>query len=333
VKLAGEIATGGDPVADKARRKLEGTTLRQAFSDYKARRSLKPQTLFDIDRCMNECFSDWLDKPLAAITGDMAVKRHREHGRDRSEARANLAMRVLRAVINFAGEQYRDAQGRSLVPENPVKRLSATRAWFRVERRSTVIKPHELQAWFSGVMALESEVMRDYLQLVLLTGLRRSEAAKLKWADVDLTAKTLTVRGTKNGKDHCLPLSDYLSDLLARRKAAAASGYVFPGDGKGGYVPDPQKAIAKVTGATGVKFACHDLRRTFATVGESLDIPAYALKRLLNHADGADVTAGYIIVTPERLRTPMQKITDFVLRAAGIKPTAEIVELPKRGSA
>jgi len=56
-----------------------------------------------------------------------------------------------------------------------------------------------------------------------------------------------------------------------------------------------------------------------------LDIPAYALKRLLNHANGADVTAGYIVANVERLREPMQKITDFVLKAAGLKDSAEII--------
>ena len=74
-----------------------------------------------------------------------------------------------------------------------------------------------------------------------------------------------------------------------------------------------------------VAFTVHDLRRTFITIAESLDIPAYALKRLLNHATGADVTAGYIVASTERLREPMQKITDYVLKAAGLKKSAEVI--------
>ena len=38
----------------------------------------------------------------------------------------------------------------------------------------------------------------------------------------------------------------------------------------------------------------HDLRRTFITAAESLDISAYAVKRLVNHKMSWDVTAGYI---------------------------------------
>jgi len=76
---------------------------------------------------------------------------------------------------------------------------------------------------------------------------------------------------------------------------------------------EPRKQMARVIQESGVHFTIHDLRRTFITVAESLDISAYALKRLLNHKMSNDVTAGYIIKDAERLRAPMQKITDYFL--------------------
>lgn len=69
----------------------------------------------------------------------------------------------------------------------------------------------------------------------------------------------------------------------------------------------------KVTEASGVAFTIHDLRRTYITIAESLDISAYALKRLVNHKMSNDVTAGYIISDVERLRDPMQRITSQLL--------------------
>jgi integrase len=96
---------------------------------------------------------------------------------------------------------------------------------------------------------------------------------------------------------------------------------VFPGDGSSGHLITAKKSKKKVVDASGVSFSFHDLRRTFETVAESLDISAYAVKRLLNHADGSDVTAGYIVASVERLREPMQKITDFLLRAMKVEPT------------
>lgn len=74
----------------------------------------------------------------------------------------------------------------------------------------------------------------------------------------------------------------------------------------------------------------HDLRRTFITIAESIDIPAYTLKALVNHHVGTDVTQGYLQINVERLRAPMQQITDFILKAAGVQATAPLVEIPTR---
>jgi len=38
--------------------------------------------------------------------------------------------------------------------------------------------------------------------------------------------------------------------------------------------------MAKVIETTGIQFTVHDLRRTFITIAESLDIAAYALNLL-----------------------------------------------------
>lgn len=83
--------------------------------------------------------------------------------------------------------------------------------------------------------------------------------------------------------------------------------------------------IARVVHLSGVAFTLHDLRRTFSTIAESLDLSHYALKRLLNHRMTGDVTAGYIGKNVERLRDPMQRITDYILNAAGIRSGAKVL--------
>lgn len=325
MKILGQIASGIDPVAKAQEAKLKTVTLNQVYQDYLiARKDLKPKTLYDYRRVVDVTFASWKSKPLLSISKDMVEKKHSSLGQDNGEAYANLCMRVLRALFNFAAGKYEDSQGKTLVTENPVKRLSQTRAWYRVERRQTVIKSHDLATWYHGVMALE-ETPRDYLLLILFTGLRRNEAATLTWSAVDLKAKTLTITETKNGESHTLPLSDYLLRLLVARKQKASTVWVFPADSASGHLVDIRKQMAKV----GVAFTVHDLRRTFITTAESLDIPAYALKRLVNHKMTRDVTAGYIITDTERLREPMQKITDFILRSAGVKPSAAVIPLYK----
>ena len=146
-----------------------------------------------------------------------------------------------------------------------------------------------------------------------LTGLRRGEASSLRWSDIDFNDKTFTIHKTKNGDPLTLPLGEYtLSMLEDRRRRYGNYDYIFPGPGKFGYLAEPKKGIYKVIQNTGIQFTCHDLRRTFITIAESLEISSYALKRLVNHRVH-DVTAGYIIFNVERLRAPVTRIEEFIL--------------------
>ena len=41
-----------------------------------------------------------------------------------------------------------------------------------------------------------------------------------------------------------------------------------------------------------------------------------------------DVTGGYIIVDVERLRKPMQLVTDYILKCMEVIETAEVITIP-----
>ena len=83
--------------------------------------------------------------------------------------------------------------------------------------------------------------------------------------------------------------------------------------------------MLKVVEVSGVEFTLHDLRRTFTA--ESLDISSYSLKRLLNHKNSNDVTAGYLVIDVERLRKPMQQITSYLLKSMKMTESPEIVSV------
>jgi len=207
--LLGKMVSGIDPLAEKKAKKMKGTTLQKAFDDYKAaRKNLKPTTINDYERVLKQVVPDWLDKSLSNINKDMIVKRHTAYGESNSEARANLAMRLLRAIFNYAINEYQTADGKDIILENPVSRLSHTRSWYRVDRRQSVIKSHELADWYDGLMRLSdhyspetASMWQDYFLLVVFSGMRRTEACSLAWAGVDFTAKTFTLRDTKNRDD------------------------------------------------------------------------------------------------------------------------------------
>jgi integrase len=311
-KLMGKIATGINPLAEKQVQKVKALTLNGVFQEYLKTRKLKPKTANDYTLLFRNVFADWQNKAFLSITKVEITARHTQIGTNNGKAYANLAMRLLRAIYNFAEIHYKDKQTEQLSIENPVLCLSKTHTWYRIARRKTYIRSHQLAAWHQSVMNLKNETLRDYLLLVLFTGLRRNEAASLLWKNIDFLDRTLTAIDTKNHAAHTLPLSDYLYELLMCRKANANNLYVFPGNGECGYIVEPRKQIQLITQETGIEFTMHDLRRTFITMAEKLDISVYALKRLLNHKTEGDVTAGYIIADVERLRKPMQLISEHL---------------------
>ena len=60
-------------------------------------------------------------------------------------------------------------------------------------------------------------------------------------------------------------------------------------------------------------------------MGEKLDVPPYALKRLVNHSVSNDMTGRYLILDIERLRSHMSRITEAFLEKLGIN-TADMKE-------
>lgn len=330
-KLAA-MAQNVNPNEVEKEARIRGVTLQQIYLDYLKARDLKASTRRDYERCVRLYLSDWLNKAMLEINRDMVERRHQKIS-ERSKAQANLTMRFLRALFNFAAE-YRDAKGRSLITDNPVRRLSAKKIWNRVSLRTNHLQPHQIKPWWEAVHSLRNdaktqdrETIRDYLTLLLLTGLRREEALGLTWANVDFAANTLTVRDTKNRSDHTLPLSDYLQDLLARRHAQATDvPWVFNGSGRTGHLTEPRKALLCIKEQCGIWVTSHDLRRSFASIVNRLSdrMSYYTVKRLLNHKS-ADVTAGYIQHDIEKLREAIQAVTDYVLQQAGVEKRTAVV--------
>ena len=336
-QLLGQIALGEDPVAARRRERARGVTLAEAYRDFLiSRPRLSKATRLDYDRAFNVVLKGWQHRPLASLTGQMILNRHRTLAKSRGEHGANNYMRALRSIFNFAMDRYEDGTtGQPVLATNPVLMLTRTRSWYSVDRRQTLIKPHQLPAWYEALEAQRDnehhrsmgDTVADFLLFILFTGLRRREAATLKWRDVDLKDNTFTVTKTKSRRPHSLPFSSFLQSLLIRRLGARTNEYVFPGYGGHGHLVEPKRQVRHIVEASGIPFTIHDLRRTFLTIADTLELSPYTIKRLANHSTQGDVTAGYIISDIERLRTPMERIEQFVLIAIGITESAEIVSL------
>jgi integrase len=289
-----------------------------------ARRDLRPASVALYRQVVEKTLSSWLDRPLREIDGDTVEARHRaiaaaisKGGVSDGIVTANVAMRTFRTLYNFASERTPD------LPPNPVRRLR--RQWFTEPKRERVVPEEKMTEFYNAVCALPHPVQRDYLLMLMFTGMRRSECASLRWEDVDLIKRSFRVQAnqTKTGKKLDLPMSDLVHDLLvARRALGNAGGFVFPGKSEGKCIIGTTAPLRTVAAATGVQVSAHDLRRGFITIAESTDVSVYSLKAMVNHAFGSDITEGYIQMKLERLREPVQRVADRFKELCGITPIA-----------
>lgn len=330
----GQMVDGVNPKPKEELREGNAITLNDVFADYlKARQAdggLRPKTITVYRSALNRCFGDWLDKPVTGISKDMIVKRFEEIATTSgprskeggARAQAAQAMRTLKALLSFADAKYEDAT----LERDPVEKLSRLhRGWSKVEKRTDVIDLDDMKAWYSAVMELSNDTMRDYILFCFFTGLRRSAAATIKWSNINRKSRILTVNAEddKSNKSQRLPLPDFVWEIIEHRSKLPrriGNDYIFPeADANGsGHVQEPKRAIAKVVAKSGVKFSMHTLRRTFATTASRLDIAYYKLKALLNHSVEADVTGrNYIQVDAEQLREPMQLICSYLQEKCG----------------
>jgi integrase len=310
LKVLAEMADGRNPNEERRAKRAATMTLQQSFDSFFERRTLAATSTENYRRSIDIYLSDWAGKPIAEVSRRMVLDRHRSIAEKHGPVMANNVMRHLRSVYNFTSAAHGE------LPPNPITILTQARAWKPERRRRSIVPAHGLPNWWRAVHQ-EEEHVRDFLLVALFTGMRRSEIARLRWEYIDLEGRLLKVPTTKNGDPLELPLSDFLHALLVTRRDNDPEGrWVFPGRGDSGHIVETKKFCARVARSSGIRFTLHDLRRTFVTIAESLDIPHYALKRLLNHRGTSDVTAGYIIIDVERLRGPVQRVAEGILEMA-----------------
>jgi integrase len=325
----GKMAGGVDPNAAKAEAKVKGINLTEASDSFFKARLLKATTEATYRQLLKVYLSQWAKTPLKDISPQAVVKRFNAISEGAGPATANAAMRTFRSIWNYTRADTANADGTYVLPECPVRRLSDTRVWHKLKPRSGHVPGHAFGAWFSSLDKLESHNpshardFRDFLTILMRTGLRRSELAGLPWSEVDLKDRTLTIVDPKNGRDFTLPMARQVEAIFRHRwdNRPEGAAFVFPSNSVTGHVGNPKRLLDPVRKACGVHFTFHDCRRSYATLAEGIGIPYLALKRLMNHAEGGDITAlHYIVRDTEKLRPHAQTINDAIDQLAGLVP-------------
>ncbi|WP_198031424.1 site-specific integrase [Mesorhizobium sp. LSJC255A00] len=242
----------------------------------------------------------WGDKRIQDITR-RDIREHLEKLAATAPIGANRTFAELRKFFNWT-------VGKDILTASPMTDLQApseeNNSRNRILTRRKEVpgsSDNELRWLWQACKAYDGAAGRGpfglFLQLLVMTGQRRSEVAEMTWGEIDMEAAEWTIPAarSKNGEPHVVPLSKQaLAILRAVPRIKSKAGYVFT---TGGESPISgfsrmklrvDKLMAKSAGETKIAdWTLHDIRRTVAAGMQRLGVRMEVTEKVLNHKSGS----------------------------------------------
>lgn len=219
------------------------------------------------------------------------------------------------------------------IPRNPMDKVS------RPVPRKDEIRETEAQALTveelrAVLEALEAEPLKwqALVHVLIDTGCRRGECCGLKWEDVDLEGRVLTIRRNlcytpqkgvyvdtpKSGKVREVDIGPETAALLASLRGQSEGSYVFTReDGVEPMHPQsPTRYLKKLSAKCGVPdLHPHKLRHTFASVAITAGADVASVSEALGHSDKAVTLRMYTHADAESRRRAAQLFREAIKKA------------------
>jgi integrase len=189
----------------------------------------------------------------------------------------NSAIVILSAFFGWAS-----VANRKYIGHNPAAGFQKTKQ----ASRERFLSNDEIVVFWHGCTELGYAFGHMY-KLLLLTGARRNEVARMEWSEIVGDKWTIPGKRSKNGFPFTIILSPAALALLADMPRVNESRYVFSTNGR-----TPSSGFSKASTALDKlaplpKWKLHDLRRTFASGLADLGVPVLVCDKCLNHVPKA----------------------------------------------
>ena len=289
-------AVGGPTVADLATRYLE---------EHVAVR-VKPKTAVKARIAVRRQILPALGQvPLVAVERAQVVELQQKMSGTPSAA--NTAVKTL-------SHMYRLAAGWGMVPEgcNPCRSV----ATFPERKRERFLTDAEFarlgrvldEAVTQGSATPTSVAV---IQLLSLTGCRKSEILTLRWQDVDLDAREIHLADAKTGP-RTVQLPPMAASILEELPRRAGSPWVFPGRDPGRHLSTVNHLWLDVRAKAGLEdVRMHDLRHSFASRALALGETLPVIGKLLGHSD-IETTARYAHLAHDSIHETAERIAESI---------------------
>ena len=315
-KIKGEIAEGKWfeklPGADKTFAEMMERYMTEHSARNKALRShLRDKSLRD------HLVGHFGNLTLAEITpsqiSEYKTKRREEGASPRT---LNYELALMSHAFNLAIKEW------ELLRENPVAKVSKEKVNNQIERWLTLEEQKNL-------LDKSPKWLQEIILLAVNTGLREGEILDLKWPQVNLSRKTITILEQKNQGRDTLPLSEGALKVLQSRAEVRLkeTEYVF-------HTRNATRissrnllrafySAAKKAGIEKLRF--HDLRHTFATRLAQAGVDLYTVQKLGRWKSISMVTR-YAHHYPESLRAGVE-----VLDKISKKVSTNLAQFKEKG--
>ena len=319
-KVLRAAAEGRDPTGE--RQEERANTVEQIVAQFLAthgQRNYRPRTFAEAARLLRQnLVARWGNRPIASITRKQLRDMLEQLVANGTPMLANRAHSIIRKLFGWAVEH-------EIVAVSPCAGLKAPA---EEKSRDRILTDQELRAVWLG--AGRMGVYGKLVQLLVLTGQRRSEIAGLTWDEIDLDKRLISLprERVKNNHAHEIPLSSQavaLIEALPRN----SERYVFSlrgGNPIGGF----GKLKAQLDKACGVAdWVLHDTRRTAVSGMAKLGVNLPTIEKVVNHISGSFAGVAGIYQRHDfagEKRAALEKWADHVLTIVTGK-AAKVVRL------
>jgi integrase len=193
--------------------------------------------------------------------------------------------RMAHVVLAFLSRLFNWHAGRSDEFRSPIIR-GMGRINAKEQARARVLSDDELRAVWTAAET-SGGLFDRYVQFLLLTAVRRNEAADMTRAELDGADWLIPASRMKGKQDHLVPLSPKALEILAKLPTIGKpDGNIFTRNGKRA-LGDFTNRKAKFQARSSTRgWTLHDLRRTARTLMTRAGVPSDHAERCLAHVIG-----------------------------------------------
>ncbi|MHA3092822.1 tyrosine-type recombinase/integrase [Acinetobacter brisouii] len=246
-----------------------------------------------------------IDQVTSAMLADALIQVNESGCKN---ATVNRTRALMSSILKMAFE-------RELIEQNPMMRVKKYVEKNQIERYLSDDELKRLMLVLANAKeyGIENQIIIGIVEMLLLTGARKSEVLLLRWADLDQSNHIWKLNENKSGKPRIIQLNTEAQRII--RRMSRKYEYVFANPKTGLPYNDIRKTFQKILDAADIQnFRIHDLRHNFASMAVNNGCDIYVVQHLLGHASPT-TTQRYAHLRQDTLRNASELLANRINNA------------------